>query len=94
MPDEASKPCWELIVVPGFHFDLGWCDDPAECPPYSDSIITAVVDAIAGDFPGYRFNVEYALFTQHFFKRFPNHVPLVRRLIEEGRLEVCASAPT
>lgn len=92
MPDEASKPRWELMVVPGSHFDLGWCGDSAECLAYSDSIIMTAVDAIAGDFPGYRFTVEYALFMEHFLKRFPSYRPLVQRLIDEGKLEVCATA--
>ena len=97
MSDRAEScsdrsPRWELFVVSGSHFDLGWCGDPAECLAYSDFIIQTAVDAITTDYPDYRFTVEYALFMEHFLKRFPDYEPVVKRLVSEGKLEVCTSA--
>jgi hypothetical protein len=93
----ASEPAavdggtrWTLYVVPGSHFDLGWCASPAECLAYSDEIIRHAVDAIAGPYPSYRFTVEYAAFFAHFLERYPEYRPLVRRLVREGALDVCA----
>lgn len=93
MPDEIlNPPQWELFVVPASHFDLGWCGDPAECLAYADSIIRTAVDAIVGDYPGYKFTVEYAMFIEHFLKRFPKYAETTDRLIRENQLEVCATA--
>ena len=93
MHDEIlNPPQWELFVVPASHFDLGWCGDPAECLAYADSIIRTAVDAIVGDYPGYKFTVEYAMFIEHFLKRFPKYAETTDRLIRENRLEVCATA--
>jgi alpha-mannosidase len=92
MPDKTvNSPQWELFVVPASHFDLGWCGDPAECLAYADSIIMTAIDAIVGDCPDYKFTVEYALFMEHFLKRFPKYAETVNRLIRENRLEVCAT---
>lgn len=91
LPSETSHP-WELFVVSGSHFDLGWCGDPAECLTYSDSIIRAAIDAITGDYPDYRFTVEYAQFMEHFLRRFPGYAGTASELARQGKLEVCPTA--
>lgn len=96
MPDNRSSstntPGWELFVVPGSHFDLGWCTDPAECLSYSDFIIQTAIDAITGPYPDFRFTVEYALFMEHFLRRYPHYTQTVQDLVREGKLEVCTTA--
>jgi alpha-mannosidase len=92
MPDKTvNSPQWELFVVPGSHVDLSLCSDSAECLAYADSIIMTAIDAIVGDYPDYKFTVEYTLFMEHFLKRFPKYAETVSRLIRENRLEVCAT---
>ena len=76
----AGSPRRELLVVSGSHFDLVWCGDPAECLAYSDSIIRRAIDAITTDHPDYRFTVEYAVFMEHFLKRFPEYESIAKQL--------------
>lgn len=82
---------WKIYVVPGTHFDLGWCASPAETLAYGDEIIRSAIDAITGPNPGYRFTVEYAINMQHFLGSYPEYLETVKRLVSEGKLEVCAS---
>ncbi len=88
----AGPPRRELFVVSGSHFDLGWCADPAECLAYSDSIIRVAIDAITSDHPDYRFTVEYALFMEHFLKRYPAYESITKQLVRERKLEICVTA--
>lgn len=81
---------WHLYLVPGSHFDLGWCASPAETFAYGDLIIREAVDAITGRLPNFRFTVEYAMFLKHFLDTYPNYKSIVKQLIEEGKLEVSA----
>ncbi len=87
---QASRD-WVVHIVPGSHFDLGWCGSPAECLAYGDEIIRSAIDAIVGDWPGYRFTVEYSLFAEHFLASYPEYLGTVRALVEAGRLEIGAS---
>jgi alpha-mannosidase len=88
---EGRPRDWVLYVVPGSHFDLGWVASAAEALAWGDEIIRAAVDAIVGPSPDYRFTVEYALFMQHFLASYPEYLETVRDLVQQGKLEVCAS---
>ena len=88
---DSDRRKWHLFIVPGSHFDLGWCASPAETFAYSDLIIREAIDAITGDFPEYRFTVEYAMFLKHFLDTYPRYRKIVKRLIDEGKFEVCAA---
>ena len=79
---------WEVYVVPGAHFDLGWCASIGETLAYGADLIRRAVDEITGPHPGYRFTIEYALFLKHFLKRYPEYRETTLRLLDEGKLEV------
>jgi len=85
-----SNTVRNIFVVPGSHFDLGWCASPAETYAYGDLIIKDAIDSITGEFPEFKFTVEYALFLKHFLDTFPHYKPKVRQLIHDGKLEVSA----
>ena len=87
----AEKRGWTVYLVPGSHFDLGWCASPSETLLYGADIIKHAVDAITGEFPDYRFTVEYAVFLAHFLLHHPEYLDKVRKLVAEGKLEVCAT---
>jgi len=50
----SSQRIWHLSVVPGSHFDLGWCASPAETFAYGDLIIKEALDAISVEEEGVR----------------------------------------
>lgn len=87
----SSREKWHLFVVPGSHFDLGWCASPAETFAYGDIIIRQAIEAITDEFPGYRFTVEYAMFLKHFLETYPDYIDTVDELIDQGKIEVCAA---
>ena len=80
---------WQIHMVPASHLDYGWAASPGECFAYITEVIRTAVDDMLGDAPGFKFTVEYALFMKHFLEAYPEYLPKVRRLIREGRLEVC-----
>jgi alpha-mannosidase len=82
---------WEIYVVPGAHFDLGWCASIAETLGYGADLIRRAIDELTGPHPDYRFTIEYALFLKHFLRRYPEYRQTVQRLLDEGRLEVCST---
>jgi len=82
---------WTIHIVPGSHFDLGWVAAPAETLAYGDEIIRSAVDAIVGSHPDYRFTVEYSMYMEHFLASYPEYLEVIRRLVREGKVEVCAS---
>ena len=82
---------WEIHLVPGSHFDYGWAASPGECFSYLTEIIRTAIDDITGEYPDLKFTVEYALFMKHFLDVYPEYLPKVKRLLKEGRLEVCAT---
>ncbi len=81
---------WKLYVVPGSHFDLGWCSTPAEAFAYGDEIIRNGIDPMLSAHPDFRFTVEYARFMWHFLDTYPEYRDRVRKLIAEGRLALTA----
>lgn len=82
---------WKIYLIPGSHFDFGWCASPAECMAYSDKIIQVAIDTIGEDYPEYAFTIEYASFLAHFLERNPDYLRKVKKLIQEERLEVGAT---
>ena len=42
----ADQPSWQFFIVPGSHFDYGWCASIAECLSYGDLIIKTALDAM------------------------------------------------
>jgi len=82
---------WEIYVVPGSHFDLGWTCTPAESFARGDEIIKEAIDYILGDYPDYRFTIEYAWFLKHFLERYPAYKGKVVSLLKEGKIEICAA---
>ena len=85
------SPKWTLYLVPGSHFDLGWCASVAETLQYGDEIIRMATQDISGEHPDYRFTVEYALFLKHLLDRRPDLLPQVKDLLRQRKLEVCAA---
>ncbi|MBI3972007.1 MAG: hypothetical protein HY332_12015 [Chloroflexi bacterium] len=82
---------WEVYVVPGAHFDLGWCASIAETLAYGADLLRRVIDEITGPHPDYRFTVEYALFLKYFLRLYPDYRERVLRLLDEGKIEVCST---
>lgn len=80
---------WHISFVPGSHFDLGWCGSIGETLQYSDDIIMRAMEDIVGEYPDYRFTVEYAIFAKHLVERHPELLPRLRDLVREGKVEVC-----
>src|SRR5262245_37194514 len=94
MTDAGFGPpsrAWRVYVVPGAHFDLGWCASIGESLAYGVDLIRRAIDEIAGPHPDYRFTIEYALLLQHFLRRYPDYRETVLRLLDEGKLEVCST---
>jgi len=77
---------WRFFIVPGSHFDLGWCSTPAEAFAYCDEVIRNGIDPILSTHPGFRFTVEYARFMWHFLDTYPDYRERVRKLIAESKL--------
>ncbi len=82
---------WHISFVPGSHFDLGWCGSIGETLQYGDDIIKQAMEDITGDYPAYRFTVEYAIFAKHLLQRHPELLEPLKRLVAERKLEVCAA---
>jgi hypothetical protein len=87
----ALPRAWQVHVMPGAHFDLGWCGSIAETLGYSADLIRRVVDEMTGPHPEYRFTIEYALFLKYFLEVYPDYLETVLRLLDEERLEVCST---
>jgi len=87
---QTSPRRWRIFIVPGSHFDYGWCSGPGEALAYGDSIIRAGLELLEAH-PDYRFTVEYAVFMQHYLASFPAETERVRGLLRAGRLEVGAT---
>ena len=85
---EAMARKWRIHLVTGSHFDYGWAASPGECFAYLTEVIRTAVDDITGEYPGYKFTVEYVLFMQHFFETYPEYLPRVKRLLRDGRLDI------
>jgi len=83
---------WKIFIVPGSHFDLGWTSTPAESFARGDEIIKEAADWISGDYPDYKFTIEYAWFLKHFLERHPDYRGRIKKLLKEGKIEVCASS--
>ena len=82
---------WKLDVIPGSHFDLGWTSTPGESLARGDEIIKEAIDAISGDFPDYKFTIEYTLFLKHFLDSYPNYLDKVKKLLKENKISLGAS---
>ncbi|MCD6231108.1 hypothetical protein J7K28_00575 [Candidatus Aerophobetes bacterium] len=86
-----EKYKWKIKVIPGSHFDLGWTSTPGESLARGDEIIKEAIDAISGDFPDYRFTIEYTLFLKHFLDSYPNYLNKVKKLLKENKISLGAS---
>ncbi len=82
---------WRISFVPGSHFDLGWCGSIGETLQYGDDIIMRAMEDIDGDYPDYRFTVEHTVFAKHLVERHPELAEPLKRLVAEGKMEVCPS---
>ena len=81
---------WDIHLVPGSHFDYGWAASPGECFSYLTEVIrTAVEDMLR--YPELKFTIEYVLFARHFLSVYPEYLGAIKRLLKEGRLEVCTT---
>lgn len=80
-----------VFVVPGSHFDLGWCATIGECLSWGDEVIKRAIDAILHRFPEYKFTIEYTLFLKHFLETHPEYKEIVKRLISEKKIQVCST---
>jgi len=96
MEDLRFSPPTELpfhiFLVPGSHFDLGWCLHPEGALAVADDIIQAALDLMTGPEPEMRFTIEYVEFLRHFLERFPEYRERCRELLHSDRLEVCATS--
>lgn len=81
---------FQVFVVPGSHFDLGWCATIGECLSWGDEIIKRAVEFIQSE-ATYRFTIEYALFLKHFLQTYPEYRDKVRNLLLEGKLQICGT---
>lgn len=81
---------WKCYVVPGSHFDLGWCSTPAEAFAYGDAIIRNGIDPILTSHPEFCFTVEYARFMWHFLETYPDYLEVVKKLIVQKKLALSA----
>ena len=90
LPSPTGLP-FEIFVVPGSHFDLGWVLHPDGSLALGDHIIHEAIELIRSKHPDFRFTIEYVLFLRHFLETFPDHHRIVRDMLHDGRLEVCAT---
>ena len=82
---------FEIFVVPGSHFDLGWVLHSDGSLALGDAIIHDAIELIRNGHPELRFTIEYVLFLRHFLETFPEQREIVREMLHDGRLEACAS---
>ncbi len=83
---------FRVFLVPGSHFDLGWCLHPEGALAVGDYIIQEAVDLITDSQRQFRFTVEYTAFFRHFLDTFPHYRQRCEDLLRDGRLEVCATS--
>lgn len=88
-PIEDSRP-FHISIVPASHLDYGWAASPGECFSYVSEVIRMAVEDMKRH-RGFKFTVEYAIFMKHFLEVYPEYEADVKRLVKEGRLEVCAA---
>lgn len=79
---------WEIFVVPGSHFDLGWVLHGDGSLAMGDHIIHEAIELIRTRRPEFRFLIEYTLFLKHFVETFPECKPIVREMLRAGQIEV------
>lgn len=82
---------WDIHIIPASHLDYGWAASPGECLSYVSEIIKMAVDDIQGDYPDYKFTIEYTLFLKHFLEVYPDYLEAVKQLLKEGKIEVCTT---
>ncbi len=85
------RPKWQIDLVPGSHLDYGWAASPGECLAYVSEVIRTAVEDLTEGPPEFRFTLEYVLFVRHFLETYPEYEEALKRLIDEGRLEVCTT---
>ncbi len=90
LPPPARLP-FDIFIVPGSHFDLGWVLHADGSLALGDHIIHEAIELIRNRHPEFRFTIEYVLFLRHFLETFPDYRPVVREMLHDGRLEVCAT---
>lgn len=76
-----------VSVVPFSHLDLFWGGTREECLSRGSHIIRTALDLLER-YPEYRFMIESTNFIEHYLDCFPEDAPRLRRLSEEGRVEL------
>ncbi len=81
---------YHVFVVPGSHFDLGWCATIGECLSWGDEIIKRAIEIIQEE-PTYKFTIDYTLFLKHFLETYPNYKDMVKEFLLEGKLQISST---
>lgn len=84
MPVMAAHP---VFIVPFSHLDLFWTGTRHECLARGSAIIARALDLLER-YPEFRFLVETMNFLEHHLSCHPQDEARVRRLAQEGRLEL------
>lgn len=83
----AGMPGNPVFIVPFSHLDLFWTGTREECLSRGNAIIGRALDLLER-FPEFRFLVETMNFLEHYLSCHPQDEERVRRLAQEGRLEL------
>jgi alpha-mannosidase len=76
-----------IYIIPFAHLDLFWAGTRHQCLSRGDRIINTALTMLANH-PDYRFMIESTAFLESFINHHPTKKELVRKFVEEGRLEL------
>ncbi len=79
-----------VAIIPTSHLDLFWLGDYRNCLRRGDDLIRQYLDRCREN-SDETFVIDTVIFAQHFVENNPDYVPLVRQLLDEGRLEIGAA---
>jgi alpha-mannosidase len=88
-PGPAAGPA-RVVYIPGSHLDLYWLGSYLTCLDRGDTIIKAYLDRCL-QHPEETFAIETVVFAEHFLTTHPDYLPDLRRLIEQGRVDIGAA---
>lgn len=83
----AGMAAHPVFLVPFSHLDLFWTGTRHECLARGDAIIARALDLLEAH-PDFRFLIETANFLEHYVSCHPSDEARIRRLAQEGRLEL------
>lgn len=91
MTDDTPLPMPQRVsLIPTSHLDLFWLGDYRRCLSRGDEVLGHYIDRCL-QHPDETFQIDTVIFLEHFLDSHPEREADVRRLFDEGRLEVGAA---